>query len=85
MNRFECIPHMLLEDDPNDMQCESCIYLNSKFKNESPYLEDDNTLCVHGQKFSVGDGVMLLPKSFHLKVRQKKGNILKNLNYMSDN
>ena len=74
--RFECIPEILLENDPNGMTCKSCEHLNTKFHNLTPRLDENNDLWFKGKKYVVGDGVMLLPKSFDLAIRQKKGMII---------
>lgn len=74
--RFECIPEILLENDPNGMKCKSCEHLNTKFHNLTPRLDENNDLWFKGKKYVVGDGVMLLPKSFDLAIRQKKGMII---------
>ena len=74
--RFECIPEILLENDPNGMKCKSCEHLNTKFHNLTPRLDENNVLWFKGEKYVVGEGVMLLPKSFDLAIRQKKGIII---------
>ena len=85
---------MLLMDDETGMSCNSCLYLDSKFHNKFPYLDEErqgikvsclftflknNISCLftgfvfRGQMFMKGDAVMLLPKSFDLPIRQRKG------------
>ena len=58
------------------MKCKSCEHLNTKFHNLTPRLDENNDLWFKGKKYVVGDGVMLLPKSFDLAIRQKKGMII---------
>ena len=58
------------------MTCKSCEHLNTKFHNLTPRLDENNDLWFKGKKYVVGDGVMLLPKSFDLAIRQKKGMII---------
>ena len=55
------------------MKCKSCDYLNSKYHNLTPRLDENNALWYKGEKYIIGDGVMLLPKSFNLSIRQRKG------------
>ena len=70
--RFEKVPDILLEEvDP--LICQSCLHLNGEFLNKSPYLTEENVLCIRGQEFKVGDGVMLLPRTLKMDLRQKKG------------
>ena len=67
---------MLLHDD-DGRACFTCSHLENKRRSQIPILEEDNdmdsnSLLFKEQTFKKGCGVMLLPNTFDLPVRQKK-------------
>ena len=67
---------MLLHDD-DGRACFTCSHLENKRRSQIPILEEDfetnsNTLLFKDQVFRIGSGVMVLPNTFDISIRQKK-------------
>ena len=74
--RYEEVPPMLLHDD-DGKACFTCSHLENKRRSQIPILEEDfetdsNTLLFKDQVFRIGSGVMVLPNTFEISIRQKK-------------
>ena len=74
--RYEEVPPMLLHDD-DGKACFTCSHLENKRRSQIPILEEDfetnsNTLLFKDQVFRIGSGVMVLPNTFDISIRQKK-------------
>ena len=67
--RFERVPDLLLEE-PDGVQCRCCGHIQTNFENEIPRLDDDrNSFWFQGEKYNIGDGVMVVPETFSLNLR----------------
>ena len=63
---------MLLHDD-DGQTCFTCSHLESKRRTQTPIFDaNSKTLMYKEHTFMKGNGVMLLPNSFDLAIRQKK-------------
>ena len=68
--RFERVPDLLLEE-PDGVQCRCCGYIDTNYENEFPRLDDNDksAFWFQGEKYNVGDGVMVVPETFSLNLR----------------
>jgi hypothetical protein len=70
--RFENVPKMFLNDDPQGLECNSCATFDDILASKKPIYSDDDkqhSFKYNGIHYRVGDGVMLLPKTLRLSNR----------------
>ena len=64
----------MLEEDEEGLDCQSCHFHANKFLAQKPEIDhEDGSLDFKNRNFKIGQGVMLVPNSFNLLIRQKKG------------